>query len=300
MTMSKALVFDIKRFAVNDGAGIRTTVFLKGCPLRCRWCQNPEGLTVKRRVIYFKDKCIHCQLCHLAQKDRISYQDRPLFDPEDQLDAAITACPTNALRYDSVYWEIPDLVEKIKEDKVFFTDGGGVTFSGGEPFMQFEALKALLHQCHEEGIHTAIETSLNTLWENVASVLPDLDFMYCDLKIYDENRHRQATGISNKQIIYNIRTLLESPFSKHMTVRTPLIPGYTATDDNIGAIASFLSGCNKEVHYELLNYNPLASAKYDLTDFTYGVDKKEKAFDTQTMAHFQKVAKNHGISHLVV
>lgn len=296
MTTSEVLVFDIKRFAVHDGSGIRTTVFLKGCPLRCRWCQNPEGLLAERGTVWFSSRCIHCGLCAKACPDRIDFREgRPYFDAFSNPSAAIDICPARALAYDSRYWKIDDLVDKIREDEVFFREGGGVTFSGGEPFLQAPALIELLKQCHEAGIHTAIESSLYTDRSNVQKALPYLDEVYCDLKLYDDTEHREATGVSNQKIRENIAYLLHSDLKDRVTVRTPLIPGYTAEDDNIASIASFLSGQYEAVRYELLNYNPLAPAKYPLTPFTYGVKEDAKAYSAEEMAHFRSVAEAHGI-----
>ena len=162
MKASKALVFDIKRFAVHDGHGLRTTVFFKGCPLRCRWCQNPEGLETTRQVLYFKTKCIHCRYCQQFN-EHIDYRDRPYFkENQNDFTDVIKACPSGAIQYDSKEYDLDDLLSKIKEDEVFYKHGGGVTFSGGEPFMQGNFLIEILKRCKEEKIHTAIETSFYT------------------------------------------------------------------------------------------------------------------------------------------
>lgn len=298
MTASEVLVFDLKRFAVHDGFGIRTTVFLKGCPLRCRWCQNPEGLKAERETVWFSSSCIHCGLCHKACPDSIQWHERPVFDAAADLSSAVSICPSRALRYDSTYYDIDTLVEKIREDQVFFDQGGGVTFSGGEPFLQFPALLSLLKKCHEAGIHTAIETSLFTSGDHVKAVLPYLDEIYCDMKLYDEKRHEAATGVSNRQIKENIAYLLHSDQKEQVTVRTPLIPGFTADDDNLSAIASFLVSQYDNVRYELLNYNPLALAKYSLTSFTYGVRKDARRYTREEMDHFHSVIKDRGIRNV--
>ena len=160
MTTSKYLVFDIKRFAVHDGKGLRTTIFFKGCPLRCRWCQNPEGLLPQRKPIYLENKCMHCRNCEKHGAGKIVYRDRPVFI-DDDLDEIFKYCPTDAIQYDSSYYSLEELVDKVMEDEVFFKYGGGVTVSGGEPFMQQEKLIQLLKELHTK-VHTAIETSLYT------------------------------------------------------------------------------------------------------------------------------------------
>lgn len=293
MTTSKALVFDIKRFAIHDGEGLRTTIFLKGCPLRCRWCQNPEGLKAKREPMYMSSRCIHCQLCARY----IKYTSRPIFEEGTAMDNAIDICPSTAIRYDSDYYSVTELLEKIKEDAPFYKYGGGVTFSGGEPLMQWQVLASLLQACQAAGIHTAIESSLYS--PHLQDVLPYLDFVYCDLKIFDSHKHQKATGVDNTLILNNIKALLHSPVRDHMIVRTPLIPNYTATKDNIASIARFLSQEYENVTYELLNYNPLASAKYEWTSFTYGLDPQTKAFSNEEMENFRKIAKQNGVKNVL-
>lgn len=304
MKTSKALVFDIKRFAIHDGHGLRTTVFFKGCPLRCRWCQNPEGLSPIKRPIYFEKSCIHCHRCEMiAQKDQMTYQNnRPYFNLNYQgkFDNLIKACPSLAIRYDSQEYDIEELLQKIKEDKVFFRDNGGVTFSGGEPFMQGEFLIEILKRCKEESIHTAIETSLYAPLELIKQTLPYLDLIYVDLKIYDEIKHQEYTGVSSQLIKSHIKYILESKYKDKVIIRTPLIPSMSATDDNITSISQFLVNIYPEVKYELLNYNPLASSKYSLVDMEYGVDKQCQMFTKEQMQHFYDIVYQSGLKNLII
>lgn len=298
MTTSNYLVFDIKRFAVHDGAGIRTTIFFKGCPLRCRWCQNPEGLLPTRQPIYFEDKCLHCRNCEKHSQGQLIYQNRPLFKTNDGFVEIIKYCPGGAIRYDSTYYSLEELKNKVMEDEVFFKYGGGVTLSGGEPFMQGEKLIVLLKELHKD-VHTAIETSLYTSLDLLKQALPYLDRIYCDMKIYDEDEHIKATGVSNKVIKENLSYLLSSEHKDKVIVRTPLIPEYSAKDKNIQEIASFLYALDPDIKYELLNYNPLAQAKYDLTSFDYGLDKDLKAFDQKTLDHYYQIVKDSGIKNII-
>ena len=297
MTTSKYLVFDIKRFAVHDGEGLRTTIFFKGCPLRCRWCQNPEGLLPQRKPIYLENKCMHCRNCEKQGAGKIVYQDRPVFI-EDDLDEVFKYCPTDAIQYDSSYYSLEELVDKVMEDEVFFKYGGGVTVSGGEPFMQQEKLIQLLKELHPK-VHTAIETSLYTSLDLVKQAAPYLDQIYCDLKIEDDKAHREATGVSNTIIKENLAYLLTSEHKDKVIVRTPLIPGYTGDDDNIKSIASYLYSLYPEVRYELLNYNPLASAKYDLTEFEYGVKEDQKAYSQEELSHYSQIVSDSGIKNMI-
>lgn len=303
MKTSKALVFDIKRFAIHDGSGIRTTVFFKGCPLRCKWCQNPEGLSSKRRPIYLKNKCIHCHRCeYMAKENQMIYQNnRPYFNlTYDDFHNLVKVCPTGAIRYDSKEYDIERLMEKIKEDRVFFRNDGGVTFSGGEPLMQGDFLIELLKRCHKERIHTAIETTLYAPIEVIQRVLPYLDLIYIDLKIFDEKKHQELTGVSSQMIKEHIQYVLESKHKNKVIVRTPLIPTMSATDDNITSISQFLVQIYPEVKYELLNYNPLASSKYELVDLEYGVDKQYKMLSKEEMQHFYDLVCQIGLKNLII
>ncbi len=304
MKTSKALVFDIKRFAVHDGQGLRTTVFFKGCPLRCKWCQNPEGLSAKRRPIYFEKSCIHCRRCEQSsyENQMIYENNRPYFhlDYQGDFDNLVKCCPSTAIRYDSEEYDIEELIEKIKEDKIFFRDNGGVTFSGGEPLMQGEFLVEILKRCKEEGIHTAIETTMFASLELIKKILPYLDLIYIDLKVFDEKKHEEFTNISSKMIKEHIKYILESVYKDKVIIRTPLIPSMTATDDNITSIAKFLVSIDSEVKYELLNYNPLASSKYELVDLEYGVDKQYKMFTQKQMQHFYDIVYSTGLKNLII
>lgn len=302
MKTSKALVFDIKRFAVHDGYGLRTTVFFKGCPLRCQWCQNPEGLLPHKQVIYFEKQCIHCQRCLQNSIDgQMEYKNnRPYFhyDYQGDFDNLIKMCPSNAIRYDSEEYDIETLLEKIKEDQVFFRDDGGVTFSGGEPLLQGEFLLEILKRCKEEGIHTAIETTLYASYDFIKTILPYLDLIYIDLKVFDEQVHKEMTGVSSHIIKKNIESILKSQHKNKVIIRTPLIPSMTATKENIQSISQFLATLDSQVRYELLNYNPLASSKYELLNLTYSL-KDIKPLSSKEMQSFYDIVDQEGIHHLI-
>lgn len=303
-TSDQGLIFDIKRFAVHDGYGLRTTIFFKGCPLRCKWCQNPEGLSIKRRPIYFENSCIHCQRCiEHALLDQIEYvNNRPYFNYGylGNFDNLIKVCPSGAIRYDSKYYTVEQLVSVVKQDEVFYRNNGGVTISGGEPFMQGEFLIKLLKKLKQEKIHTAIETSLYTSKQLIQKVLPYVDLIYIDLKIFDENNHYKYTNVSSSLIKDNIVNVLTSEHKDKVIIRTPLIPTITATDDNVIAISSFLVKIYPQVKYELLNYNPLAPAKYSLVDLKYGLEESYKAFTKEEMLHFYKIVNLSGLKNLII
>lgn len=305
MKASNGCVFDIKRFATHDGEGIRTTIFLKGCPLRCAWCQNPEGLSPKPQLLYMKSKCMRCGSCVIAAKhggvsmkhDNIRLQRSASEDWQHILEL----CPTGALRYDAKEYTVEELLKEIQKDAPFFRYGGGVTLSGGEPLLQDDFACRLLQACKAEGIHTTMETSLYVSLPKLQRVLPYLDHIYADLKVFDSAVHKAYTGVENAVILENIRYLLQDEsMRKRVTIRTPLIPEMTARRENIAAIARFLSDCYAGVRYELLNYNPLAKAKYDYLDMEYCFAENPKLYTKEEMETFYQIARDQGIQNLII
>ncbi|MBO7704005.1 MAG: glycyl-radical enzyme activating protein [Solobacterium sp.] len=298
-----ALVFDIKRFAVHDGSGIRTTVFFKGCPLRCVWCQNPEGLEPERSVVYLSSRCVHCGICKsLAEEGQLSWEkDHPVINRNSSgsFERITAECPSGALAYDCRAYTEDELMERILDDRVFFRESGGVTFSGGEPFYQGMFLIRMLEKCQKEGIRTALETSLYTSSKLLKAAIPLLDEAFADLKIFDEEAHRTYTGADNHVILSNMRILLESELRERVTVRTPLIPGITASEENIRAISSYISGIDPDVKYELLNYNDLAPAKYEMTGKTWTLADHAARFSKEELKRFEEAAEQGGIRNLV-
>lgn len=299
------LIFDIRRFSTHDGKGIRTTIFFKGCLLRCVWCQNPEGLDTVPRPIHFPSKCIHCGICCQLSRCGGVYeaagQIRLRPQREERWEEIIAECPTGAIRMDAKVCTVEELIDEIEKDRVFYRRGGGVTLSGGEPLMQPQFAEALLRRCKEMGIHTAIETALFVPLESVQMAVPHLDQIFSDLKIMKPEDHIQYTKASNDQIKKNLSWLLTSAYRERVVVRTPLIPGITATEENLAAIAEFLSSIYLEVHYELLNYNPLAAAKYPLVGREYCFEgENPEMYAREQMVAFGNIVRAHGIKNLIL
>ncbi|MDF9825281.1 pyruvate formate lyase activating enzyme [Breznakia sp. PF5-3] len=297
-------VFDIKRFATHDGEGIRTTIFLKGCPLNCVWCQNPEGIQKQRQVLYLKRKCIKCGLCVKASthggikmtSDGILYER----NIEEDWDHILYLCPTNALHFDSREYTLTEIMNEIAKDQVFYKHNGGVTLSGGEPLYQFDFAYAIAKECKAKGIHVAIETTLAIDKEKLQQIVPYLDQIYVDLKIMDDKQHRTYVGAGNKQILANISYLLTSEYKDKVIIRTPLIPKLSATKTNIKQISKFISNLDSEVRYELLNYNPLAKAKYEYLNQPYCFDQNPDPFTQSEMESYYELARSNGIKHIIV
>lgn len=301
MAQTKGTVFDIQRFSTHDGDGIRTTVFLKGCPLRCVWCQNPEGLTPETMLVLRKSACIKCGLCAKAcpevKKQPNGYPDIGDVKPES-FSLLTGTCPAGALETDGSLMSADEVVAKVLRDKVFFRKDGGVTFSGGEPFFQFDFLLDLLQTSKQEGLNTAVETSLFTSRPNLEKALPFIDLLYADCKIFSSAPHAEYTGADNKIILENIKYAIEQK-GRDVIIRTPLIPGITDTEQNIAEISAFISSINKNVRYELLNYNPLASSKYELARMSYYFKQPLQPLNQSQLEKLYSIAEKNGVQNII-
>lgn len=263
--MLHGLVFAVEEFSTFDGPGIRTTVFLQGCPLRCMWCHNPEGQSFANFVLRSPNGCVGCGKCgENAQQinGRLYYTQQ-----------SIQNCPNHLLRWCSEEYTPQELVERLKKNFSLLNPDGGVTFSGGEPLAHPEFLLACLRMLKGK-TDRALQTSGYASPEVFRSVLKEVDRVLFDIKLVDGKLHLAYTGVSNKRILKNFTILRNSgiPF----VVRTPLIPGVTDTQENLKAVAELLHS-NEVSYIELLPYNPMAGAKYPLAGMKYTPGFDEKA-----------------------
>ncbi|MGN0987566.1 MAG: glycyl-radical enzyme activating protein [Otoolea sp.] len=262
------MITEIERFALNDGPGIRTTVFLKGCNMHCAWCHNPETISRNRELHYYANKCIGCYKCVYAcpckAQKRINNEHRFFPNLCVKCGKCADICYAGAMAVSGTKMNVKDVMKEILQDKPYYTtSGGGVTLSGGEVLCQQEFARAITDACHENGIPVGIETNLSFPWEQIAPFIETLDLIMCDLKLDDSEAHKKWTGIGNEVIKENIRQLANT--GKPFLVRTPLIPGATDSDENIAGIAAFLKEADVNhtmLYYELLNFNPLGDTKY--------------------------------------
>ncbi|ONI39227.1 glycyl radical-activating protein [Candidatus Epulonipiscium fishelsonii] len=306
-TSNLGLIFDFQRFSTHDGDGIRTVIFFKGCPLRCSWCQNPEGISSKQNLIFRKNKCIGCETClNTCNNGSIIKENNNIKVVLDKTELSeslklIDVCPTNALVMDSIYYTLDEAMEKVLKDKPFFKYNGGVTLSGGEIFFQINFVIELLKRLKEEGINTAIETSLFTSSHNLNKILPLVDTIFADFKIFDDILHQQYTKVSNKLIKSNLELILNSEHKKKLIVRTPMIPDITTATENIEKISSYIFNLYNDVKYEILNYNPLAIAKYNLVeDLKFCFEKDNPPLHTkEEMQTFYNISEKVGIKNLI-
>lgn len=248
-------IFDIKELGIHDGPGLRTTVFFKGCPLRCAWCHNPEGLSPKPQLLFRENRCRHCGLCQ-----------RGCSHPDCQpYGRCLHICPDNLLSVAGEVVSSEELATRILKNRSVLDRAGGVTFSGGEPLMQWEFL--LETASHLDGLHLAIETSGYADSAVFEAVIRKMDLVYMDLKLADEQQHRRYTGVSNQKIFKNFEILKNSgvPF----VIRTPLIPDITDTEENVSVLRAMTEG----LAHEWLPYNAMAGAKYPWLGMTYPLEK---------------------------
>ena len=263
-------VFDIQRFCLHDGPGLRTTVFLKGCPLRCRWCSNPESQRPGPEILYNRSRCMGCHSCVAAcPKSLITPSDGGVSIRRDECDGCgrcEDACPTASLVRKGRAMTVEEVVRDVARDREFYTSsGGGATLSGGEPFSQGDFLYELLSAIREAGVSTAIETTAHADWSAMERCLPELDCVMVDVKHADSGAHAAWTGVGLETIFANLRNLA----SKHgnVTIRIPVIPGFN-TDaharDGLTGLAAELG-----LRVELLPYHILGEGKYAMLGRSY-------------------------------
>ena len=253
------LVFDILHFALDDGPGIRTTVFLKGCPLSCVWCHNPESLSPEEEIAFYPALCINCGDCEKVCTEKaaqMNHSGRIIREKCVACGVCAEKCPSTALKIVGKYYPVNKLVEELMKDRIFYeTSHGGITFSGGEPALHMDYLGEVMRRLKEYNIPIAIQTSGEfDLKEFKEKLLPSIDLIFYDIKLFDSEKHREYTGVGNEQILDNFVSLAND---RNIIIipRIPLIPGITATEENLIQIARFIksAGCAK---YELLPYNP--------------------------------------------
>ena len=251
-------VFDIKRYAIHDGPGIRTTIFLKGCNLKCLWCHNPESWSPEPELYLRQNRCIHCGKCLqvCANKAITINNGKIITDPAkcNHCGACAEVCLANAREMIGKTFTVNDLMKEIEKDLIFFDQsGGGVTFSGGEPLNQPEFLLQLLKQSKLREIHTTLDTSCHADQNLIKSVAPYTDLFLCDLKHMQTHKHQELTGVGLELILSNITCL--STLNKAIIIRIPLVPGLNDDDENIGATGRYVLSLKGVKWIELLPYH---------------------------------------------
>ncbi|MDP6821884.1 MAG: glycyl-radical enzyme activating protein [Dehalococcoidia bacterium] len=265
----KGRVFDFKRFAVHDGPGIRTTVFLKGCPLSCAWCHNPEAIARGSQIFYRPERCIECLACVDACPTgaQAVIDDKRIFARGicDLSGDCVDVCNSGALEMSGRSMSVEEVMDAVRQDNSFYgQSGGGVTLSGGEPLLQAEFATALLRACHEEGIHTCVDTCGQLQWSTLEAVLPFTSMFLYDLKDTASENHRTNTGVLNERIIGNLKRLSETGVP--IEVRMVIIPGVNDSDQQIEDAGRLLADLDNITGVRLLAYHRMAGSKYDALD----------------------------------
>ena len=257
----------IQRFSLHDGPGIRSTVFFKGCNMRCKWCHNPETLTMEPEVLYYKIKCVGCGACAAVCPSHSVVDGKMVYDRAkcDDAHQCADVCFSGALETCGKEYSVEDVLFEVMQDVDYYKQsGGGVTLSGGEVLLQPEFAGKVLAALKEKGVSTAIETNMNVDWSIIEALLPNVDLVMCDLKTWDSGLHKTWTGVGNERIRENIEKLGAS--GKPVILRTPIIPGVNDNGQEIGAIAAFAAKLPGLKYYELLNFKPLGNSKYAALD----------------------------------
>jgi pyruvate formate lyase activating enzyme len=259
------IVFDIKKFSIHDGPGIRITVFLKGCLLHCSWCHNPEGISPGSEIQYWDKRCIGCQECVEACEHRaIAFVDEQRVHYPDLCQgcgACAQACPAEAIELIGSIMTVSEVTEAIEKDVIYYDQsGGGVSFSGGEPLLQTEFLMEVLKACKDHGIHTVVDTSGYISYNNLNKIRPLVDLFLYDIKLMDTDRHIHHTGVPNQLILENLRELVKT--GAQVIARIPIIPGINDDTDNIRQTGEFLKSLGTLQEVNLLPYHQAATHKY--------------------------------------
>jgi len=292
----EARIINIQKYSVHDGPGIRTTIFFKGCPLRCWWCHNPESISPQEEIMLCKDKCTGCGRCvkRCAQEAIELKNGDPFVDLEKCISCGKCAefCISEAKEHVGKSVHMDELMFQIRKDMTFYEEsGGGVTFSGGEPLMHSDFLKAVLGRCRDLKINTTVDTCGYTSWENFEKIADDVDLFLYDLKIYDDEKHIKYTGVSNKKILENLKKLSE--LGKNIYVRMPIIRGINDNDEHIDKSIEFLSNLNI-LQVNVLPYHKLGMDKYDRLTMEYKLAGDEKP-EAERMAEIEEKFRDAGI-----
>ena len=269
-------IFDIQRFCIHDGPGIRTTVFLKGCPLCCLWCHNPESRQRQPQLAFYISKCIGCGQCIEVCPNEAILQGEERVDREacQICGACAGECPAEALKLIGWKATVDEVVDVVMRDLPFYkTSEGGVTLSGGEPFAQPEYIVALLEACKINGLHTALETAGMTTWERIETARPFIDLFLFDLKVIDPERHTRLCGVDNAPVLDNARRL--SAAGAQVMFRTPMIPGYNDSPEDLRLLGEFILSLPSKHTLELMPYHRIGSGKYESLGMAYSLTDVE-------------------------
>ena len=281
------IIFDIKKFAIHDGPGIRTTVFMKGCPLRCWWCHNPESISPKPQIVFFENKCIGCKRCFAAcPTGALRLEgDRRIYERDKCVvcGKCAEACYAEAQVKEGREATVEEVLDEVEKDRPFYDNsGGGMTVSGGEPMLQKDFVLELFKQAKAAGLHTAMDTCGHAKWDDFKQVLEFVDLVLLDMKDMDPAKHKEFTGVDNALILDNAKRIRD--LGKPMMLRIPVVPTCNARLDNMQAAAEFFKGFDNIEYVELLPYHRLGEAKWERLDMGYRLKDIDPPSDDELAA----------------
>ncbi|BBF42473.1 pyruvate formate-lyase activating enzyme [Lachnospiraceae bacterium KM106-2] len=295
----EGLVFDIQRFSIHDGPGVRTIVFLKGCPLSCKWCSNPESQSIKPVVMFNPSECIHCGTCmKVCRQGAIDPSNKGLIDRDRCIGCGecANACPTGALVLKGKRMSVEQVIMELKKDATNYRrSGGGITISGGEPLVQHEFCKEILKAANAQGWHTAIETTACASKEVLEDVIPHVDLALMDIKQMDPDVHKKYTGITNDLILSG--TKIVSHLTKTI-VRVPVIPGFNNRKEDILSIASYAKELSGVDTLHLLPYHSYGENKYGLLGRDYFM-KDTKTLSETEIEGLKEIVESQGLKCII-
>ncbi|MFX1593833.1 MAG: glycyl-radical enzyme activating protein [Promethearchaeota archaeon] len=303
---SKGLIFKIERMATDDGPGIRTTIFFNKCLLNCVWCHNPESIPKKPQLQWIESKCIGCKSCIKAcQEQALFFEENGLNINRSKCNSCrdcVEACPSTALTMFGKWWDLEILFHEIEKEKIFFNKTkGGITVSGGEPTLQPDFLLHLLKLSKENDISTALDTCGHSSKKVYEDLLPYIDIVLLDIKLMDPKKHEEYTGVSNKTILENAKWISRyiKENGKIIWIRTPLIPNYTATEENVKRIGEFIVNelTNIPDQWDLLSFNKLCDIKYSRLGLSWPLSD-EPLMTKEEMENFLEIAKSTGVKNV--
>ncbi|MFH1081542.1 MAG: glycyl-radical enzyme activating protein [Pseudomonadota bacterium] len=303
MKIMDGTIFDIQSFSLNDGPGIRTTVFLKGCSLNCLWCSNPESQSMKEELLYYRERCVSCCSCVEACPNgaiRVNKNGTVVFDRTvcKACGACVHICPSEARVISGSLKSVEEIVQTAVRDNLFYRNsGGGVTLSGGEPLSQAEFVREIAKELKKHGIHCVLDTSGNAPWKKLESVLHFIDLIYWDIKCINGEKHGKLTGVTNDLIIENLEKTLR--LGKKILVRFPLIPGCNDSRSDIEETGNFLRELGIG-HIDVLPYHNLGVSKYKALDKAYHLGAT-KIYKREEVEEISKILKTeYGLSVSIV